>query len=758
MSEVMETGVVRCRGRQWAVGLPLLLLALASGAVAAEAAVPQVATRPPAAPPVEGVEAAAEPGTQTASDPDTIRAGRFDNGRMWTFEYPPVAYFQETYGFTPDSAWLRKARLGALRIPGCSASFVSATGLVMTNHHCAREHVSAVTRAGETLLDDGFYAASLEDERPVEGFEADRLVAILDVTDEVDAALEGVTDDVARSQRRESVLEEIEARVLAEHGGEEAGMVVEMISLYAGGRTSAYVFRRYTDVRLVMAPELDIGFFGGDPDNFTYPRYSLDMSFFRVYGDDKQPLDTGEDHFTWSLEGVREGDPVFVIGNPGSTSRLQTVAELEFRRDVSDRGLLAFVDRRIEALQEYYESDPVKAEELDLRNSIFSLMNTQKAYRGMLRGLGDPVIMARRRDTQRQFLEDVRSDPALSAEYGDLVDRMAEVQRQKAEHAPAFGAFLAMTNAEFGSATLVRALYAYQYVMGASQGAPPQALEGVKQEILGVPRQPAALEELLVEARLLDLVESYGPDSELVQQVLEGRTPEGAAAVIVGGSALSDSAATARALETGALDQQDPAIRMMGALLEAIGPFQRAVSTLFPREEEIAARIGRARFEIYGTDVPPDATFSLRIADGVVAPYEYNGTEAPIVTTFYGLYDRHYSFATGGEPREEWALPDRWLDPPSTFDLSTPLNFVATPDIIGGNSGSPLVNRNLEVVGLAFDGNIESLPGDYIFLTESARTVAVDARGILEALAEIYGADRIVQEMTAGAGVGSGRD
>lgn len=735
--------------------LGLIVLACGGGA----APMPQMATDPPAperpepvldadtpAPPAPPAPSAAPP---QVAGLDTVRAGRFDNGRMWTFENPPSAYLRETYGIDADSIWFRRARLGALRIPGCSASFVSGDGLVLTNHHCAREHISAVSREGESLLDDGFYAGSLDEERAIEEFEADRLIAIRDVTAEMDAALEGINEPQARSQARESAEEEIAARISEEFGGEDAGFEVEMVSLYNGGRTSAYVFRRYTDVRMVMAPELSVGYFGGDPDNFTYPRYALDFSFLRVY-EDGDPLDTSENFFRWSETGVERGDAVFMVGNPGSTSRIQTVAELEFRRDISDKGLLAFVNNRIDALEAFYDMDPEAGEAMDLRNTIFSLINTQEAYGGILGGLHDPVILAKRRDQERAFQEALDADPALAEEYGGLIAQMAELQDRKAEVAGGFGSFLAFASPDYESAVLSRALFAFQYANGSRAGAPAEALEGVMETLREVPDQPAALQELLLAARLRDIEASYGADSPLASSVLGGRSPEDVAASVVAESVLSDSARAVEAVPGGGVGMGDPAMQLLGTLISGIGPFQQALGPISAQEEQIAAALGRARFEVYGTDVPPDATFSLRISDGVVSEYEYNGTFAPVVTTFYGLYDRHYSHVSGGTGDGEWDLPERWLDPPGDPDLSTPMNFVSTNDIIGGNSGSPLVNADLELVGLAFDSNTEGLSGEYIFLTDRARAVSVDVRGILEALEEVYLAERIVDELRSG--------
>jgi hypothetical protein len=731
------------RLRASAVVSAALLLAACGGAAPAPAPAP--APQPAPAPaPAPAPEAPAPAPLVYGVDLDTIRAGRFDQGKMWTFEHPPVEYFAETYGFRPDEAWFERARLGALRIPSCSASFVSPHGLVLTNHHCAREFLSQVSRPGEAILDDGFFARDLADEREVEDFEADQLVEIVDVTDEVNAALDALPAD-ERAERRESLLEEIEERILAQRGGEDSGHVVEMISLYNGGRTSAYVFRRYTNAKIVGGPELQIGFYGGDPDNFTYPRYNLDFAFFRIYDDDGRPLAV-DTYFPVDADGLEEGDPIFIVGNPGSTSRLQTVAELEFRRDVSDRYVVSLLESRMGVLEEFIEEYPEEAEERDLRNTYFSFSNSHKAIGGQVRGLEDPVIIARRRDTERSFQEAIQADAQLAARYGSLIADMAALQETKRDVAPGFGAFLAMTSPDLASATLHRALIAFQVLTSRQNGAPPEAVEGLMEGLEAVPDQHPELNQALAEARFRDFIRFYGEDSQLARSVLAGMTPEARASAVVGQSALSDSAAAVAAVRENTLTMADPAIEIVRAYLPAFIEFQQTIGSAFPQEEEIAADLGRARYEIYGTDVPPDATFSLRIADGVVLGYPYNGTVAPPFTTLYGLYDRHYSHAD----QEEWALPERWRNPPATLDLSTEINFVATADIIGGNSGSPVLDQDLEVVGVVFDGNIESLPGDYIYLPELNRSVTVDIRAILESLDEIYDADRLVLELTTG--------
>ena len=699
-----------------------------AAALAAAPAPPPAAPQPPAAP----------------SWTDTVQAGAFDNGKMWTFDAPPTRYLTDTYGFAPDEDWYARARLGALRIPNCSASLVSPSGLVMTNHHCAREFVTQVSGEGENLLDDGFYAATPADERGVEDFEADQLVEIVDVTAEIRAAVDAAPDSEARATMRDSLTEAVADRLQAERGGEEAGIEVEVVSLYNGGLYSAYIFRRYTNAALVMAPELRLGFFGGEPDNFTYPRYALDVAFLRLLDDDGRPLATG-DHFRWDDDGVAEGDLVFIIGNPGSTSRLQTVAELEYRRDIEMPALLGFLGSRIEVFGDYIEGREDEPGIDDVRNELFSLLNSQKAFTGMLDGLRDPYIIARRAAAQAAFAREIEADPGLRADYLPLFAEMAELQARKASVADETHAFAALGSPDFESGLILRTLAAFQYLVGQQTGATREELDGFVEEMREVPNRPDELDEALLRARIEDLVAAFGEDDPSVRAILQGRGAAEVASSLMAGSLMADSAGAVDALEGGTL-VPGPAFGFLQTLFQRFGPYQEVMVGTGPQEEEIAARLGRARFEVSGTDVPPDATFSLRLADGVVTGFPYNGTVAPPITTFFGLYDRHYS-----QPgSEEWALPERWLDPPAGFDLSTPLNFVSTADIIGGNSGSPVVNRDLEIVGVVFDGNIQSLPGDYIYIPDENRSVAVDARGILEALDEIYGADRIVEELTSG--------
>jgi len=690
---------------------------------------PSVAPWPPRQAAAQESMTAQEP--MTTQESVTTEAGAFDNGRMWTFDVPPVAYFTQEYGFTPDTAWFEKARMGALRLPNCTASFVSPMGLVMTNHHCGRGAVADVTREGETLLDDGFTAMTFKDERPVQGLYVDQLVAIEDVTD----AIQAVIDDAARragdaplSDAERAVVrrEVIEAEQSRRQEKATSDQVVQIISLYSGGRYSAYTFRRFTDIRLVMAPELNLGYFGGDTDNFTYPRYALDMTFFRVYEGDV-PYEP-EHWFAWSQDGAREGDAVFVVGNPGSTLRLETVAQLEWRRDVQEKALLDLLNSRITILEAAYEADPSDA----LLNMVFSLKNAQKLYGGRVEGLNNPDIMARRRATEADF---------LAAASTDVVAELARIQQEKREYAAEYAAFLSFfPQSSLSSPTMQRAAIAWQLLRARAQGGDENALAA---ELSAVPEQPEVVDRMFFEARLAEMAAHLGARGPLAAS----RPDVWTANVFLQSALRPEAFAPGREFDASVLSMDDPAILAVAPYMEDRQAFTSAFAGLSAQESELNARHGRERFEVYGTSRPPDATFSLRIADGRVSSYTYNGTRAPAFTTFHGLYDRAASHALAVDDTGEWTLPIRWLEAPAAFDRSTPMNLVSTNDIVGGNSGSPLLNTDLEIVGLIFDGNVESLPSAFIFRTDAARSVSVDARGMLEALRNVYGMHRLADEL-----------
>jgi len=678
-----------------------------------------------------------------AVDLDTIRAGRFDMGKMWTFENAPVSYFSETYGFLADSAWFENARLAALRIPGCSAAFVSPNGLVVTNHHCVRgSAVVRVTREGESLLDDGFYAPTLEEERPIPNYYVDQLIAAEDVSEEVFAATDPARGDEERQALRQEVVQRIQERLESRHQGGEGSVRVEVTALYNGGRYSAYTYRRYTDVRLVAAAELQMGFFGGDGDNFTYPRYALDFAFLRVYASDGEPLRT-DHYFSWSEEGVEEGSVVFVIGNPGPTNRLNTVAQLAFQRDVSVAANKAFLGSRLAAMREFYRDHPAEGDAMDLRNQMFGLSNSLKANTGRLEALEDPAIMARKADGERLFREALANDPALQERFGELLERVADIQDRKREVGPEVAAFASFGRGNTESALLLRGLVAANLLAGREAGASAQEVERLEDDLLGVTDHPGQLEEAFLAERVQDFLRNLGPDHPITEAALGGRSVEGAVTHLLSRSVLSTREGTEAALNGAGIPADDPAVILARAVLPAYTQFNQTYRPLIDQEDELAAELGRARYAVYGSDVPPDASRSPRITDGQVLPYEYNGTLAPVYTTFFGLYDHYFSYG----PETEWNLPARWLPPHPELDLRTPLNFISTADTYGGNSGSPAVTPALELVGLNFDRNIEGLSRDFIFLPERGRNIMVDVRAIREAMDRVYDADRIVQEI-----------
>ena len=657
---------------------------------------------------------------------DTIRAGRFDAGKMWTFEYAPQKYFTETYGFSADAKWFERARLAALRIPGCSASFVSPNGLIVTNHHCARSHILNVSRPGERLDETGFYAATLADERPVPNFTADQLIAIHDVSDEVFKATERAATDEARAAARSAVIGRIESRYRTQHAREGTGILVQVVPLYAGGRYSAYVFRRYTDVRLVAAPELQLGYFGGDADNFTYPRYALDFTFLRVYGPDGKPLAT-PNHFRWSKDGVERNEVVFVIGNPGPTTRMNSVAQLEFIRDVQLPATLRVQQGRWDALNASYSADPKAPNAPIIQNQMFSLSNRLKAGYGRLAALHDSLVMGKRRDAERQLRDSINAKPALRTRYGTLFDQLGKVQENKRRFAEAYAATLMFGDPAITPVVLRRALLARALIQAQRANVSADSIAGLRRRVAALGNSPQPLERRLLAAQY----EQWGNWLNLRDTL------------VVCCSVLADSARAMAAIDARQLTLDDPALRAIDAYQTQVASFQPEWQRLISQEAELNAQLGRARFEIYGTSIPPDATSSPRITDGVVIPYEYNGTLAPVYTTFFGMYDRNRSFGQNSE----WALPARWLKPAPTLELGTPLNFISTADTYGGNSGSPAVTRDLELVGLNFDRNINGLSRDYVYLPEKGRNVMVDVRAVAESLRAVYGGSRILEEI-----------
>jgi hypothetical protein len=701
-----------------------------------------VAERPDA--PADTATAVAATDTAAAVVPipsgfDTVEVGRFDRGKLWPFDQLPTEYLRSTYGVDVDEAWRTKARRAALRFgEGCSASFVSSRGLVMTNHHCARDAISSVSRSGESLLETGYYADSLAQERAVPDLYVDELVEIEDVTGRVRG---GGGPDLSGGSLQQRI-QGIETALTQKVKKEDEQLRVDVVRLYNGAKYAAYTYRRHEDVRLVMAPELQVGYFGGEPDNFTYPRFSLDVAFFRVYNRDGSPL-RPEHHFSWDLDGAAAGEPVFAVGNPGSTSRLKMVSQLEYERDYRlPARLEVFRDRRA-LLRSYIANHPEAARTYDLRNTFFSIGNSIKSLEGRLRGLRDPYLLARRGAAVRALRDTIAAVDSLR-QYGRAVGEIRRLQQSKRILADKEKAFLTFANLELGSRILTRAVHGYYYDFLRTRGASPERVQDIRDDAETIGNWPAELERSMLVAQLNEIRDAYGPNHPTVQRLLRKRSVEALAGQLVDNSALMDSTRFVKLLDEGYLKSDDPSVPVIEALAPLFLNTNRQMQDIESTEETLNRRLSRARRAVYGDRVPPDATFTLRLSDGVVRGYDYNGTQAPAHTNFYGLYDRHYSHG-----QEDWALPERWASPPAALDLATPLNLVSTNDISGGNSGSPLLNKNLEVVGVVFDSNMDALPNEYLYRNRSARAISVDVRGIVEALRDLYEADRLVEEITA---------
>jgi hypothetical protein len=698
----------------------LLAAALAgcgTGGAANQAALPAPM---PAPAPMERTVAVA-PAAPTPYD--TIRARPFDTGRMWTFDFPPLDYLQRTYNFRPTQQWLDNARLSVVRFATwCTASFVSPDGLLLTNHHCGVPTLDPVQRAGENLLTNGFMTRTRAEERRVPDLFVEQLVSIEDVTPRVTGAA-GEGTQAERQARQMEVRRELERPDSATR------MRYQVVEFYNGGRYSRYGYKRFDDVRLVFAPEQKIAFFGGDPDNFNYPRYNLDMALYRVYDENGRPF-RPSNYLRWSATGAREGEPVFVVGNPGSTQRQLTNAQLEYLRDVTQPAQLAVFNAQRTAIRRIGEADAARG--LELRDNLFSIENSIKAITGRREGALDPALYARKVDWERTFRTSVQGNAERGARYGTAWDSITAIQAEKRRLAPGL-----LFNAYLNSGPLGQAMALVRAARGEAQfGNAARAADAR-------PRREQAIEL----AELLRVAQRNVPQDSVLRMVLAGRSPDDAATQLVNSYTLADTAARGRLVAGGAAAvdaSTDPVVALARQVVPVVVARQRAMAAIATRETAQRNLLGRAFYEVYGTDVPPDATFTLRLADGVVKGYEADGTIHPWKTTYYGLYNRAYGF---DQRLADFELPPRWKAPPAGLRLETPFNFVSTNDIIGGNSGSPMINRNSEVVGLIFDGNLQSLPGNFIFDETQNRTISVHSAGILEALRSVYRLQHLVDEL-----------
>ena len=671
---------------------------------------------------------------------DTIKAQKFDMGKMWTFENPPLDYFEKEYGFRPSAELLEKFQKSALKFGGgCSASFVSEDGLIMTNHHCVRGILQRVEKENENLLRDGFFAKTMEDERIVPNLKVEQLLIIKDITSEVQSAMITGKDDAEKISLRDKKIDEIKKQNQQEH----PELTFKVISLYNGGKYSLYGYKVYTDIRLVFVPELFVAKLGGDPDNFTYPRYGLDCAFLRAYENDK-PIKT-KFYFSWNDKGITEDQPVFVVGNPGRTDRINTMAQIEYARDVRYPMLVGMLKDMYKIYEQMVTES--NANDFNLIARLYSIGNAVKVYEGTYKALLDPFLVARKKDFEKNFRAAVLNNPKLNEKYGNIWD---ELEQSRNEARKSVHKIYAYTINNFYSPQYL--IIAKNLVYYANQ-LKNKEITRTKYDSLTAGLFPKdfnkELQDKLVVVQLKILKENLPGGSKIVKELVGDKTPEEAAKLLVDKSQLTSNDKIIKLADAGyeaVLDSNDPFIFFVLNTQDELKQMQKESQARIDKEEIANQMLGEALYKVYGDAIPPDATGTLRIADGIIKGYDYNGTRAPVKTTFYGALDRYYSF----DKKFPFSLPAYWENLPKEFDLSTPLDFICTNDIIGGNSGSPALNKDAQIVGLVFDGNIESLPSNFIYTTEANRTVCVSAVGMMEAIRDLYKATRLSNELSNG--------
>ncbi|MGB3564854.1 MAG: S46 family peptidase [Thermoanaerobaculia bacterium] len=667
---------------------------------------------------------------------------------MWTLDNFPTAKIQATYGVEIDDAWLARIQRATTRIEGgCTGSFVSPDGLVLTNHHCVRRCTTQISSAENNVDEEGFLASNRSEEVQCESEQLSVLVEVEEITAQVMGAIEGKADVEANEIRKQTLTRMEQACEDASLESATGKLSCETVSLYNGGQYFLYKYKRYDDVRLVFVPEAPIAAFGGDPDNFNFPRWCLDMSFLRAY-ENGEPAKT-PDYLTWRAEGAKEGELVFVTGHPGSTDRQLTVAELKTMRDVS---LPHYLMRYAELRGRYIQFGKTGEEPYRIvQGPLLMTENGIKVRRNELRALLDDEIFARKLDDENRLREAVAADPQLAAKYGSAWDDIAAAE---AAYLTFRDEYLFLEAAVAFRSTLFD--YARSLVRAAEERQKPNeqrlreyteaALPQLRQRTLASRPIYPDLEEVDLSFSLDKLREFLGPDSPYVKKVLGRVSPDTLAHALVAGTRLGDAGYREKLWDGGmeAIEaSQDPMI----LFVRKVDPISRAYRKRYEDEVEApekqaAERIAEARFVIQGASNYPDATFTLRVTFGSVKGWEEKGEMVTPFTTVGGIFPR----VTGDDP---FRLPASWLEAQQRLDPDTRFNFVATTDITGGNSGSPAIDKQGNLVGLVFDGNIHSIAGSYWFDESVNRTVSVHPAVMLEALEKIYKANHLVEELSA---------
>lgn len=659
---------------------------------------------------------------------------------MWLYNAPPLKQLKEKYGFEPSKEWLDHLQKSSVRFnSGGSGSFVSADGLVMTNHHVGADDLQKLSELKKVdYLKLGFEAKTHAEELKCPDLILDVLQSITDVTAEVKGAVKADMPAADAVKARQQKIEEIQKA----NTDKAKGVRGDVVTLFAGGAYHLYSFKTYTDIRLVFAPEKQIAFFGGDPDNFEFPRFDLDMCFFRVYEDDK-PLKC-EHYLKWSAAGAKENELTFVSGHPGRTNRQNTVAELEYLRDVGYPNVL----QRLNRLEVLLGSWVARSEENRKKgeDDLFGIQNSRKARIGGLQGLLDPKLFGRKREEEKKLRAYIETLPTAEKEAGlKAFDMIAASQKKRAEYLKESVAY-SFNSTAFGTAqTLLR--YADEMKKDAKDRLPEfgeTRLTSLKRSLLSPVPVEVDYETLKLADSLSQFAIAFGADDERVKKVLAGKSPQERAYELVSGTKVTDLATRTKWFEGKEAPDSDPMIAFAKLVDEPMRALRKKTEAEVDEpKRQAAAVLAAARAKMDAGNTYPDATFTLRLAFGPVKGFTENGKQVPAFTTLAGLYERSKEQGNTGP----FELPKRWEEKKQSLDLTTPFNFVSTADIIGGNSGSPVVNKSGEVVGLIFDGNIQSLVLDFIYDDTQARAVSVDSRAIVEALRKVYDAAWLADEL-----------
>ena len=667
--------------------------------------------------------------------------GMSDEG-MWLLNEPPRKLLKEKYGFDLTDSWLDHARLASVRFNnGGSGSFVSADGLIITNHHIGADALQKLSTATRNLLRDGFYAPTHADELKCPDLELNVLREMIDVSQRVNASVKDGMSPAEAFAARRSVMSAVE-----KDSFEATGLRSDVVTLYQGGAYHLYRYKKYTDVRLVFAPEQEVAFFGGDTDNFEFPRYNLDISFFRAY-ENGEPVHPG--HFLkFSSVGPKEGDLVFVTGHPGTTNRLETLDKLKHRRDLTLPFTLARLRSMEALLLQYSERGP--EERRQAATDLHRVANGRKAFAGQYQGLLDPSILKIKRDGEEAFYA------KLSSEQQDIYRKaMERIEGVQKKYSVFEKEYVMMELAGAFSSELFA--IARHIVRLTTEVAKPNAdrmreyrdtnLDSLKFQLFSPAPIYPELERAKLQQSLTFLAEQFGGEHPLVVKILGGQSITRRVDDLLSKTHLADVTERRRLVAGGsmAVDDCRDAMIVFARLVDGDARRRRKQFEEEVEEPERQAygELAKLRFQVLGKAVPPDATFTLRLAYGVVKSYQAEGQEVPYRTTFGGMYER----AQLQQYRDPFGLPPRWRDGREKLDLTTPFNFISTADTIGGNSGSPVLNRAGEFVGINFDRNRFGLVRNFVYTDVQARHIAVHSAGILEALRKLYDCASLVNEL-----------